>query len=203
MGVPPGHPRAARRLIGRHPAEPAPRKSAPNHRVTSGRIAVGSDGPTGRTTTTDQGAERQFSAPRAITKGPPTKIAASQERSIKVNMSSVPIKYLHPEPRYADAAIHGQVVYLAGQVPTDTSADMAGQTLQVLAQIDALLTEAGTNRGRILMAQVIVQDIADVPAMNTVWESWFAGVTAPPRATFEGRLVDPAWKIEVIVTAAL
>lgn len=84
-----------------------------------------------------------------------------------------PILYLNPEPRYSDAAIHGQVVYLAGQVPTDTTADMAGQTRQVLDQIGALLDQAGSHRGRILMAQVIVKDITDVPAMNTVWEAWF------------------------------
>ncbi len=118
-------------------------------------------------------------------------------------MPSLPVRYLRPEPRYSDAAIHGQTVYLAGQVPTDTRADMAGQTRQVLAQIDALLTEAGTHRGRILMAQVIVKDIAEVPAMNEVWEAWFAGVTAPPRATFQAPLVNPDWKIEVIVTAAV
>lgn len=117
--------------------------------------------------------------------------------------TAAPIRYLNPEPRYADAAIHGQVVYLAGQVPTDTNADMAGQTEQVLAQIDALLQQAGSHRGRILMAQVIVQDIREVPAMNTVWEAWFQGVTAPPRATFQAPLVNPDWKIEVIVTAAL
>jgi enamine deaminase RidA (YjgF/YER057c/UK114 family) len=114
-----------------------------------------------------------------------------------------PVSYLNPEARYSDAAIHGGVVYLAGQVPTDTTADMAGQTRQVLEQIDALLQTAGSHRGRILMAQVIVQDMADVPDMNGVWEAWFAGVTAPPRATFQAPLVDPAWKIEVIVTAAL
>ena len=114
-----------------------------------------------------------------------------------------PIRYLNPEPRYSDAAIHGSVVYLAGQVPYDASADMSGQTRQVLEQIDALLKEAGSHRGRILMAQVIVKDIADVPAMNVVWEAWFHGVTAPPRATFQAPLVNPAWKIEVIVTAAL
>lgn len=117
--------------------------------------------------------------------------------------AAAPVRYLNPEPRYSDAAIHGGVVYLAGQVPTDTSADMAGQTQQVLDQIDALLKEAGSHRGRILMAQVIVKDIADVPAMNAVWEAWFEGVTAPPRATFQATLVNPDWRIEVIVTAAL
>lgn len=113
------------------------------------------------------------------------------------------VRYLNPERRYSDAAIHGNVVWLAGQVPTDPSADMAAQTRQVLEQIDALLAEAGSSRGCILMAQVIVRDIADVPAMNEVWEAWFDGVTAPPRATFQAPLVNPAWRIEVIVTAAL
>jgi enamine deaminase RidA (YjgF/YER057c/UK114 family) len=112
------------------------------------------------------------------------------------------IRYLNPEARYSDAAIHGVTVYLAGQVPRDPSADMAGQTLDVLEQIDGLLKEAGSHRGRILMAQVIVKDITEVPAMNAVWEAWFKGVTAPPRATFQAPLVNPAWKIEVIVTAA-
>lgn len=120
-----------------------------------------------------------------------------------MSTTETPIRYLNPEPRYSDAAIHGNVVYLAGQVPTDTRADMAGQTQQVLLQIDALLKEAGSHRGRILMAQVIVMDITEVPAMNQVWEAWFQGVTAPPRATFQAALVNPDWKIEVIVTAAL
>lgn len=120
-----------------------------------------------------------------------------------MSSSHLPIRYLNPEPRYSDAAVHGNVVYLAGQVPTDVRADMAGQTRQVLDQIDALLREAGSHRGRILMAQVIVKDIAEVPAMNAVWEAWFQGVTAPPRATFQAPLVNPDWKIEVIVTAAL
>ncbi len=112
------------------------------------------------------------------------------------------IRYLNPEARYSDAAIYGPTVYLAGQVPADAKADMTAQTLSVLEQIDALLKEAGSDRGRILMAQCIVRDIADVPAMNAVWEQWFAGVTAPPRATFQAPLVNPDWRIEVIVTAA-
>ncbi len=114
-----------------------------------------------------------------------------------------PVRYLNPERRYSDAALHGGVVYLAGQVPGDTAADMAGQTLDVLSQIDDLLAQAGSHRGRILMAQVIVRDIADVPAMNAVWEAWFDDVTAPPRATFQAPLVNPDWRIEVIVSAAL
>ena len=59
--------------------------------------------------------------------------------------ASTPIRYLNPEARYSDAAIYGPTVYLAGQVPADPSADMAGQTLSVLTQIDALLNEAGSD----------------------------------------------------------
>lgn len=114
-----------------------------------------------------------------------------------------PVMYIRPEARYSDAAVHAGVAYLAGQVPDDPKADMAGQTQQVLDQIGALLQEVGSHRGRILMAQVIVRDIDDVPAMNAVWENWFQGVTAPPRATFQAPLVNPDWKIEVIVTAAV
>ena len=69
---------------------------------------------------------------------------------------SQPVRYLNPEPRYSDAAIHGQVVYLAGQVPTDPDADMAGQTLQVLEQIDALLA------GRLDAGFVLSHDIETI-----------------------------------------
>jgi enamine deaminase RidA (YjgF/YER057c/UK114 family) len=120
-----------------------------------------------------------------------------------MSASDSSVSYLNPAARYADAAVHGRVIYLAGQVCKDPSADMAGQTVQVLEQIDALLHQGGSHRGRILMAQVVVKDIADVPVMNTVWEEWFKGVTAPPRATFQAAMVNPEWKIEIIVTAAL
>jgi enamine deaminase RidA (YjgF/YER057c/UK114 family) len=113
------------------------------------------------------------------------------------------IQYLHPAPRYSDAAVHSGVIYLAGQVPTDAHAGIADQTRQVLACIEALLLEAGSSRGHILMAQVILKDITDVQAMNEVWEAWFKDVTAPPRATFQAELVNPDWLIEVVVTAAV
>ncbi len=113
------------------------------------------------------------------------------------------IKYINPAPRYSDAAVHSGIIYLAGQVPTDVRAGISDQTRQVLACIDALLHEAGSSRGRILMAQVILKDIADVAAMNEVWEAWFKDVTAPPRATFQAALVNPDWLIEVVVTAAV
>ena len=113
------------------------------------------------------------------------------------------IRRLNVEPRYSDVAIYNGVAYLAGQVPDDASADMAGQTRQVLATIDRLLAEAGSSKSRILMCQIFLADIADIGAMNGVWDAWVDSANSPPRATVQAALADPAWRIEVVVTAAL
>jgi len=114
-----------------------------------------------------------------------------------------PIRYLNPEPRYADAAIHGGVVYLAGQVPGQTDQGIEGQTREVLATIDRLLAEAGSDKTRLLMVQIFLADITDIHGMNAVWDQWVAPGHAPPRATVQAALADSRWKIEVVVTAAL
>ena len=112
------------------------------------------------------------------------------------------IRRLNIEPRYSAAAIYNGVVYLAGQVPDDASADMAGQTRQVLATIDRLLQEAGSSKSRILMCQIFLADMADIAVMNQVWDAWVDSANSPPRATVQAALADPAWRIEVVVTAA-
>ena len=105
--------------------------------------------------------------------------------------------------RLSEMAVHNGTVYLAGQVPADPSRDMKGQTLDVLAQVDALLARAGSDKARILMAQIFIADLADFAAMNEVWDAWVAAGSAPPRATVQARLADPRWKLEIVVTAAL
>ena len=112
------------------------------------------------------------------------------------------IRRLHVETRFSDAAIHAGVVYLAGQVPEDTGQDIVGQTRQVLATIDRLLAEAGSDKTRILRAQVFLADIADFHGMNAAWDAWVAKGNAPPRATVEARLARPEWRVEIVVTAA-
>ncbi len=112
------------------------------------------------------------------------------------------IKRLHVEKRYSDATIYNGVVYLAGQVPNDTSADIAGQTRQVLDMVDQLLAESGSDKSKILMAQIFLSDLADYDGMNSAWDEWVAVNHAPPRATIQAKLANPAWKIEVVVTAA-
>lgn len=100
-------------------------------------------------------------------------------------------------------AVHGGVAYLAGQVPSDATAPVSAQVAQVLQQIDDLLALAGSDRGQILMATVYLPDLADYDAMNLVWENWLKDVQAPPRATVQARLANAAWKVEIVVTAAV
>lgn len=113
------------------------------------------------------------------------------------------IQRLHVGPRMSEAAVHQGVVYLAGQVADDASQDITGQTRQVLAAVDRLLAEAGSDKSRILRAQIFLVDLAEFDAMNAVWEAWVVPGHTPPRATVQANLAKPGWKIEVVVTAAV
>ena len=104
--------------------------------------------------------------------------------------------------RMSEAVVHQGTVYLAGQVPEDGSLDIGGQTEQVLAAIDALLAQAGSDKTRILRAQIFLADIADFAGMNAVWDRWVPPGHTPARATVQARLARPEWKIEIVVTAA-
>jgi enamine deaminase RidA (YjgF/YER057c/UK114 family) len=105
--------------------------------------------------------------------------------------------------RLSEMAVHNGVAYLAGQVPADATQDAAGQVAQVLAQIDALLARAGTDKTRILMCQIFLADLADFPALNAVWDAWVPAGHTPPRATVQAKLARPEWKVEMVVTAAV
>ena len=104
--------------------------------------------------------------------------------------------------RLSEMAVHNGVAYLAGQVPEDASQDILGQTAQVLAAIDALLARAGSDKSRILMAQIYLADLADFAGMNLAGVAGVAAGNAPQRATVQAALAKPDWKIEVVVTAA-
>mgnify|MGYP001056018543 CR=1 FL=1 len=105
--------------------------------------------------------------------------------------------------RMSEAVIHNGVAYLAGQVPLTPGADIGTQTREVLAEIDALLARCGTDKTRILRAQVYLADMADFEGMNRAWDAWVVPGMAPARATVESRLADPGWKVEIVVTAAM
>lgn len=113
------------------------------------------------------------------------------------------LKRFHVGKRLSDMAVYNGVAYLAGQVPDDGKADIETQTSQVLATIDRLLAEAGTDKTRILMAQIFLTSMSEFAGMNKAWEAWVASGNAPPRATVESRLANPDYKVEIVVTAAL
>ncbi|HZH45624.1 MAG TPA: RidA family protein [Roseococcus sp.] len=113
------------------------------------------------------------------------------------------IRRLAEEGRLSGAVVHGGLVWLAGQVPDDTSGDAEAQTADVLRQIDALLAEAGTSKARLLSMQVVLADIADAPAMNRAWDAWLDPAAKPARMTIQAALVDPAWRVEITGVAAL
>jgi enamine deaminase RidA (YjgF/YER057c/UK114 family) len=105
--------------------------------------------------------------------------------------------------RLSEMAVHNGVAYLAGQVPEDATQDIRGQTRQVLAAIDALLERAGSEKSRILMAQIFLADLADFAGMNEVWDAWVPPGNTPPRATVRAALAKAEWRIEIVVTAAV
>ena len=112
------------------------------------------------------------------------------------------IKRINPGPRLSQAVVHGDTVYVAGQVAADTTADCAGQTRQILNQIEALLGQGGSGKTRILWANVWLADMGDYNAMNGEWESWIPKGETPARATVEARLAAPQYRVEIACVAA-
>jgi enamine deaminase RidA (YjgF/YER057c/UK114 family) len=111
------------------------------------------------------------------------------------------IERLHTNSRMSQAVIHGDTVYLAGQVAADNSADVAGQTKQILQQIDGLLAESGSDKAKILMATIWLSDIDTFDQMNREWDAWVPEGDTPARACVESRLANEAYKVEIRVVA--
>jgi enamine deaminase RidA (YjgF/YER057c/UK114 family) len=104
--------------------------------------------------------------------------------------------------RMSQAVEHGDTVYLAGQVAADTTAGVAGQTEQILQQIDTLLAAAGSAKSKLLSATIYLADIGTFAEMNGVWDRWVDKQNAPARATVEAKLAAPQYKVEIAVIAA-
>ena len=107
-----------------------------------------------------------------------------------------------PGPRMSAVVVHGDTVYLAGHVSAEPAGSVAGQTSAILARIDARLAEAGTDKTRLLSAQIWLADIAGFDEMNTVWDAWVPEGRAPARATVEAKLARPEYLVEIAVIAA-
>jgi enamine deaminase RidA (YjgF/YER057c/UK114 family) len=113
------------------------------------------------------------------------------------------IRRLKPGARMSQAVAHGGALYLAGQVADDTKADVRGQTQQILAKIDRLLAEAGTDKTKLLSANIWLADMSSFAAMNEVWDAWVAQGHTPARATVESKLAGPQYLVEIGGIAAL
>jgi enamine deaminase RidA (YjgF/YER057c/UK114 family) len=112
------------------------------------------------------------------------------------------IRRIEAGPRMSQAVIHGNTVYLAGQVGTPGKS-VAEQTTDILATVERLLKEAGSDKSKILQATIWLADMADFGEMNAVWDKWVDGPNAPARATGEAKLATPEYKVEIIIVAAL
>ena len=113
------------------------------------------------------------------------------------------IQRINPGKRLSEAVIHGDTVYLAGEVPDDGSKDIGGQTEEVLAKIDRLLKKVGSDKSKLLSAQIFLTSIKDFAGMNAVWEKWVEAGQTPARATIEAKLANPDYKVEIMCVAAL
>ena len=108
----------------------------------------------------------------------------------------------HTNQRMSQIVVHGDTIYLAGQVAADAGADITVQTQQVLQKIDTLLAEVGSDKSKILSAQIWIASMGHFAQMNEVWDAWVAEGHAPARACIEARLASPDLLVEVGIIAA-
>ncbi len=115
----------------------------------------------------------------------------------------MPIERRHVGKRLSETVVFTpageRLVYLAGQVAEDPKADMKTQTKQVLAAIDRLLSEVGSDKTRLLSATLYLPDMRDFAALNELWEAWVVPGHTPARATVQAALAGPGYKIEIQV----
>lgn len=111
------------------------------------------------------------------------------------------IKRIDTGTRMSQAVIHNGTVYLAGQVG-EPGTSVTEQTKTILARIEALLAEAGSDKTKILQAVIWLADMADFAEMNGVWDAWVEPGHAPARACGESKLATPDYTVEIIIIAA-
>lgn len=105
--------------------------------------------------------------------------------------------------RLSEIVVHNGTVYLAGEVPDDTSKDVTGQTEEVLAKIEKNLKQVGSDKTRLLSAQIFLRDMGDFAGMNAAWEKWVSPGNTPARATIQARLANADYRVEIMAIAAI
>ena len=106
-------------------------------------------------------------------------------------------------PRMSQIVAHGNTVYLAGVVARDSAGKgVVDQTKEILATIDKYLAQAGSDKTKILSANIWLADIGTFAEMNAVWDGWVSAGNTPARATVEAKLASPQYNVEIMVVAA-
>jgi enamine deaminase RidA (YjgF/YER057c/UK114 family) len=106
-------------------------------------------------------------------------------------------------PRMSKAVVHGNTVYLSGLVAdAPKGKSVTEQTKDILSQVDGFLAKAGTNKSKLLSANIWLTDMGSFAEMNAVWDAWLSPGNAPARATVEAKLAAPDYKVEIMVVAA-
>ena len=113
------------------------------------------------------------------------------------------ISRIDQNARRSRAVVYGGMVFLAGQVADDKTADIAEQTRQVLAKVDDMLARAGTDKSRLLTAQIWLSTMEDFAGMNAVWDAWVVPEQTPTRCCGKVEMADPAFRVEIVVSAAV
>ncbi|MBY8976632.1 RidA family protein [Rhodobacteraceae bacterium NNCM2] len=114
------------------------------------------------------------------------------------------IKRLHTNDRMSQIVVHGNTAYLAGQVAKEApGASAADQTKAILAHIEGLLAEVGSDKSKILTATIWLASMDDFAEMNAVWDAWVPAGAAPARACVESRLASPDFTVEIGIIAAV
>ncbi len=104
-------------------------------------------------------------------------------------------------PRMSRCVVNGDTVYVAGLTASDRSADIKGQTQQIVDKIDEYLATAGTSKSNLLQANLWITDMANFSAMNEVWNAWVDAENPPVRACVRADLAHPDLLVEIMVTA--
>ncbi len=104
--------------------------------------------------------------------------------------------------RYSDSVVHNGTIYLV-EVPSNLDDDITAQSSNLLASVENLLAQAGSDKTRLLMVTIYLADMADYDAMNAVWDDWLPMGSAPTRACVQARLANPNYRVEMALTAAV
>lgn len=112
------------------------------------------------------------------------------------------IERIDPDQRWSEAVVHNETVYYTS-VPENTDDDATAQTANALAAIDVLLARVGSDKSRILDATIFTANSADFAAMNAAQDARVVAGSAPVRCTVQAQLMNPKYKVEIKIIAAL